>query len=174
MNPFQLMMKASQPSGKHTKNGYYIVRGSKTIEEESCYLLQFDGLSQPNPGISTAGAVLFSPKTRNIIFEKGEYIEYATNNQAEYTGLILGLKIAIELGVKQLLIEGDSQLVISQTEGKWDVKSMSIIALNREATKLLTNFDFVAMRHIFREQNTHADRITNKVFKSKRSFFKLT
>jgi ribonuclease HI len=171
-NAFQLMMKATQPSDKKTKSGFAIIKGSDKIQEESCYLLQFDGLSEPNPGTSTAGAVLFSPALRTVVFERGEFIEFATNNQAEYTGLIIGVKAAFEMGIKQLLIEGDSQLVVLQTEGKWKVKNDALKAINTEVRGLLSNFDFVAIRHIYREKNEHADRITNDVLKTRKSFFR--
>jgi ribonuclease HI len=164
------MMKASQSPAKTTKSGYSIVRGSDKTEEDSCYLLQFDGLSLPNPGISTGGAVMFYPNSRQIAFERGEFMPHATNNQAEYTGLLIGLKSAIELGVQRLLIEGDSKLIISQTEGVWKVKNDGLKILNKEARELLTHFEFVALRHIYRDKNDHADRITNDVLKSRQSF----
>ena len=88
MNAFQIMMKATQPSEKKTKNGYSIIRGSDKTEEELCYLLQFDGLSQPNPGISTGGAVMFKPISRKVIFERGEFINYATNNNGYFCELM--------------------------------------------------------------------------------------
>ena len=115
---------------------------------------------------------MFSPELRRIVFERGEFIEYATNNQAEYTGLIIGINSAIDLGVKNLLIEGDSNLVILQTAGKWRVKNEVLKDLNVEVRDLLPFFDFVAVRHIYRDKNEHADRITNDVLKSKKSFFK--
>jgi ribonuclease HI len=168
-NAFDIMMKPQ--IDKKTKSGYSIIKGSN-FEEEDCYLLQFDGLSNPNPGISTGGAVLFSPVSRKVVFERGEYIQYATNNQAEYTGLIIGLKSAIDNGIKQILIEGDSQIVIFQTEGKWKVKNENLKNLNNEVKKLLLQFDFVAVRHVYRDNNEYADKITNDVFESKQSYFK--
>lgn len=164
-------MKAPQLSEKKTKSGYSIIIGSDTTEEESCYLLQFDGLSEPNPGTSTAGAVMFCPLSRIVVFERGEFIDFATNNQAEYTGLIIGLKSAIDLGIKQLLIEGDSQLIIFQTEGKWKVKHEGLKSLNKEVKELLSHFEFVAIRHVYRNNNEYADKITTNVLKSKKSFF---
>jgi ribonuclease HI len=169
---FQMMMKSSHSSEKNTKSGYSIIRGLDTTDEESCYLLQFDGLSEPNPGTSTGGAVMFYPNSRKVLFERGEFIDYATNNQAEYTGLLIGIKSAIDLGIKQLLIEGDSKLVILQSEGKWKVKSDNLKNLNKETRDLLTHFDFVAIRHVYRDNNQYADRITNDVLKSKKSFYK--
>jgi len=76
---------------------------------------------------------------------------------------LIGLKAAIEKGVKEILIEGDSQLVIFQTEGKWKVKNEALQVMNREAREMISHFDFAAIRHIYRDKNQHADRITNEV-----------
>ena len=173
-NAFQVMMNSSsQPSSdRKTKGGYSIIKGSDTTQEESCYLLQFDGLAEPNPGISTGGAVIFSPVSRNLVCERGEFIDFATNNQAEYTGLLIGLQSAVNIGIRQLLIEGDSQLVILQTEGKWKVKNEALKSFHTQVKDLLDKFEFVAIRHIYRENNKYADKITNDVFKSRKSYFK--
>ena len=151
------------------KSSYSILRGLK-FEEES-YLLQFDGLSKPNPGVSTGGAVLFS-SSRSVVFERGEFINYATNNQAEYTGLLIGLESSLELGVKHLLVEGDSRLVILQTEGKWKVQNEELKVFNKKVKDLVDQFEFMGIRHIPRKMNAHADRITNDVLESRQSFFK--
>jgi len=178
MNAFQMMMKAPQlQEDKKTKTGYSILKGPVQTNEDSCYLLQFDGLSQPNPGTSTAGAVIFSPffpkepqPQRNPICERGEFMNHATNNQAEYTGLLIGLKAAVELQIKNILIEGDSQLVIYQTEGKWKVSNDTLKVLHAEIKELLHSFDFVAIRHVRREYNKYADKITNNVLEGRQSF----
>jgi ribonuclease HI len=166
VNAFGILMN----SGKLSKSGFSILKGLK-VEEEACHLLQFDGLSQPNPGVSTGGAVLFSP-SKEIIFERGEFMEFATNNQAEYTGLRIGLESCVELGIKHLLVEGDSQLVIRQTEGKWKVCNEELKVLNKKIKELVEQFESIAIRHIYRKMNSHADRITNDVLRSKESFFK--
>ena len=171
-NAFQLMMNSSQSSDKKTKSGYSIIKGSDTTEEESCYLLQFDGLAEPNPGISTGGAVVFSPFSRKVVFERGEFIDFATNNQAEYTGLLIGLQSASNIGIKHLLIEGDSQLVILQSEGKWKVKNEALKIFHTQVRGLLDTFEFVAIRHIYRDNNKYADKITNDVLKSRKSYYK--
>jgi ribonuclease HI len=168
-NAFQAM---TNTANKKTNSGYSVIKGPDTVEESTCYLLQFDGLSEPNPGTSTGGAVMFCPDSRKVVFERGEFMDFATNNQAEYTGLLIGVKSALEFDVKHLLIEGDSQLVIFQTEGKWKVKNDGLKTLNKEVRDLLTRFDFVAIRHVYRDKNAHADRITNNVLKSGKSFFK--
>ena len=174
MNAFQMMMNQNQNQKPHlekkTQSGYSIIKGSDETKEDSCSLLQFDGLSQPNPGTSTAGAVIFSPSPRKPTSERGEFMNYATNNQAEYTGLLIGLKVAKELNIKCLLIEGDSQLVIYQTEGKWKVTNDALKVLHKEIKDLLTNFEFVAIRHVRREYNKYADKITNDVLETRQSF----
>ena len=170
-NAFSIMMNAPQKSDRKTKSGYAILKGSSKMEEDICYLLQFDGLSEPNPGESSGGAILYSP-SRKPVFERGEYIDTATNNQAEYTGLLVGLQSAIEYGVKNILIEGDSQLVVFQLEGRWQIKNEALRKLNTEIRDLFSNFDFIAIRHIYREFNTESDRITNEVIKEKECFIK--
>jgi len=151
---------------------YSVIKGSPQFDEDSCYLLQFDGLSEPNPGVSTAGSILFSPGTRSPVVEQGEYIEFATNNQAEYIGLIIGLKSAINLGIKELLIEGDSRLVLFQTEGKWKMHNDGLKPLLEKVNELLTHFTFIALRHIYRKNNKYADKITKNVLKSKQTYSK--
>lgn len=158
MNAFDLIMKKQIP-----------VKDMPTVKENECYLLQFDGLAEPNPGKASAGAILYSPD-RDPIYEVGEYIEFATNNVAEYMGLIIGLRLALEKGVTKLLVEGDSQLIIFQTQGKWKVKNENLQKYNKEARELVSQFEFIAMRHIRREFNKEADRITNEVVKSKETF----
>ena len=141
----------------------------KGLPQEPCYLLQFDGLSIPNPGEATSGAVLFSP-TGEIVFETGEYMANGTNNTAEYTGLLIGVRLALEKGVRNIRIEGDSMLVIKQVLGQWKVANVALSELHAKILVCLEKFDYVALRHVLRDKNSHADRITNDVFKSKTSF----
>ena len=152
-----------------TESGYSIIKGASSVKESDCYLLQFDGLAQPNPGEASSGAILYSP-SRQPVYETGEYIKFATNNAAEYTGLIIGLRLALEKGVTNLLVEGDSQLIIFQAQGKWKVKNENLKKYNKEVCHLVSQFEFIAMRHIRRELNKDADRITNEVVKSKETF----
>jgi ribonuclease HI len=122
------------------------------------YLLQFDGASEPNPGQSSGGAVLW--KSKKKVCEVGKYMEMATNNEAEYTGLIIGLEVAQELGIKHLCIEGDSKLIIYQVLGHWKVKAPGLVVYHRRVLDLLKKFENVYIRHVYREQNRHADSIT--------------
>jgi ribonuclease HI len=142
---------------------------------EECYLLQFDGLAVPNPGEATGGAVLFKNNTKkDILFETGEYIKFGTNNIAEYTGLFIGVKEAVKLKIKNVLIEGDSMLVTQQVAGKWKVNNDVLKIYHSEIVKLLkTQFDFVGIKHVYRKDNAHADDLTNETFRIKSSFIRI-
>ena len=124
------------------------------------YKLQFDGCSKSNPGIAGAGAVIY--KFNEEINNKIQFVgNNSTNNVAEYTGLIIGLKLAIELGIKNIAVEGDSLLVIKQIKGEYKVKSENLINLYIEAKQLTTNFDYISFNHIYRENNKRADELSN-------------
>lgn len=165
-NAFAAIMKTKQ-SSEETSTGYFIIKGKET----KSHLLQFDGASEPNPGESCGGAVLFDPEGK-VVFERGEYIDHATNNQAEYTGLLVGLVSCVEQGVKNLLIEGDSKLVVYQVAGKWQPKNAELKIFHAEIIKLMDDFDFVAIRHVYRENNAHADRLTNEGVAKKADFIR--
>ena len=154
---------------------YITIKGSGISNAADSYVLQFDGLSEPNPGESSGGAVLYAPDG-SIVFEAGEFIPHATNNQAEYTGLILGLTHAKSFPVTNLRIEGDSMLVINQVAGKWKIKNDVLKSLHGAVLELLKSPAFVniGIRHVYRDQNKHADKLTNDVMKTHESFYKLT
>ena len=169
MSKFEILIASNNKSSNNTESGYFILKGSHHIHENECYLLQFDGKAEPNPGRASGGAILYS-QNKEPLYETGEYIEFATNNVAEYTGLIIGLRLALEMGFTKLLVEGDSQLVIFQIQGKWKVKNENIQKYNKEVRNLVSQFEFIACRHICREFNKEADRITNEVMDSRETF----
>ena len=169
MNAFDILMKSKNKEEIVEIDGYILVKGFD-FKKEECYLLQFDGLSFPNPGESTGAAVLFSPQSKEPILEAGEYIQHATNNQAEYTGLLVGLENAKNLGIKNLLIEGDSQIVVFQAGGKWKVKNENLKHLHKKVSDLFASFDCIGIKHIYRTSNVYADALTNYVLKTKKSF----
>jgi len=171
--------KSKSNSPKTTEHGYLILKGSPETAEMDCALLKFDGLAAPNPGECTGAAVCWGPNVRHekgIVFERGAYQSRGTNNQGEYMGLLLGLQSAAKLGYPQLLIEGDSDLVIQQTAGIWNVNSDGLKPLHAAVQELLFGdenpFTFVAIRHVPRERNVYADRLTNEVLVTKKGFFR--
>ena len=135
----------------------------------ACHLLQFDGGAVPNPGACGAGAVLFAPDGR-CLWERGEFIARGTNNIAEYTGLLIGLELALEKCVRSIRVEGDSMLVIKQITGSWKVKDTVLRTLYDRVMGLVTDFDYFVCRHVYRENNTHADALTNELQETRCSF----
>jgi ribonuclease HI len=140
---------------------------------DKCYLLQFDGLAAPNPGECTGGAVLYDPKGKTV-FETGHYMKFGTNNQGEYMGLFIGIQAASQIsGLRNLLIEGDSMLVIKQLMGEWKVKDETLKIFYKEIQKLIKSFDYVGIRHVYRKDNVRADELTNETLGLKDSFFRI-
>ena len=124
------------------------------------YLLPFDGCSKGNPGKAGAGAVIYKNNTE--IWSKSLFIgNKNTNNEAEYTGLLIGLEEAIDMGIKNLCVEGDSLLVINQMTGKYKVKSENLILLYNKAKELEKRFDVIIYNHIYRNLNKRADELAN-------------
>lgn len=133
------------------------------------YLLQFDGAANPNPGPASGAYVLFGPPVvegdylvRNVIQEGYSYLAHGTNNEAEYTGLILGLEKALELGVQEMKIEGDSSLVVNQIQGIWRVKEPRLVNYNQKAKALYNQFKTKSITHIPREENKDADLLSKE------------
>jgi ribonuclease HI len=90
------------------------------------YTLYFDGCSKGNPGPSGAGAVIYDVLMKEIWSVAHFVGSNNTNNEAEYTGLLVGLRRAVEMGMTDLLVCGDSQLIIRQMKGEYKVKSASL------------------------------------------------
>lgn len=125
------------------------------------YRLQFDGCSKKNPGLAGAGAVIY--KYSKEIWSGDLFVgTNATNNYAEYSGLIIGLEKAIELNIKTLHVEGDSLLVINQMTGKYKCNSPNLIDQHNKAKELAAKFDIINFVHIFRNKNVRADELSNK------------
>ena len=120
----------------------------------------FDGASKGNPGPAGAGIVIANPEGR-VILKYSKELGTKTNNEAEYLALIELLQKALELGIKELEIMGDSQLVINQVFGDWNINMPHLYALYEQATELLEKFDKVKARWIPREKNQLADSLSN-------------
>jgi ribonuclease HI len=123
--------------------------------------LYSDGAARGNPGPSGAGAVLIEPGGQ-VVARLGKYLGHQTNNYAEYMGLILGLKHAKTLGAKEIEIFADSELLIRQLGGRYQVKSATLRPLYEEAVKLLNDFSRVKLVHVPREMNAAADEMSNR------------
>jgi len=130
------------------------------IFPEFDYKLNFDGCSKGNPGLCGAGAVIY--KLGKEYWSNHFFVgEKFTNNHAEYAGLILGLQQAKAFEIKELLVEGDSLLVINQMKGEYQCKSQNLIELYEKAKELESYFDKIQYNHVLRHHNKRADELSN-------------
>lgn len=120
-----------------------------------------DGAARGNPGPAGAGAVLVDPEGQ-VVARLGKFLGVQTNNYAEYMGLLLGLKHARSLDVKDLEVLADSELLIRQLQGRYQVKSPGLRPLYEEAQGLLKQFSRVKLLHVPREKNKAADEMSNR------------
>ena len=128
------------------------------------FVLYFDGSSKRNPGRGGAGAVLYTQTdtNRSEMFALSHFVgENVTNNFAEYTGLVIGLTECLKRGVKQLCVKGDSLLVIQQMRGVYKVKSENLKGVYTQAKDLASQFETIEFIHVYREENTRADELSN-------------
>ncbi|GAD87439.1 bifunctional RNase H/acid phosphatase [Nocardia asteroides] len=125
-------------------------------------IVEADGGSRGNPGPAGYGAVVFDADHARVLAERKEFVGVATNNVAEYRGLIAGLAAAAELGARVVAVRMDSKLVVEQMSGRWKVKHPSMIPLAEQARALAAGFDRVSFTWIPRAQNSHADRLANE------------
>ena len=130
------------------------------IHPEITFKMNFDGCSKSNPGLAGAGYSI-SDGTKEVYFGHFFVGEKATNNHAEYAGLILGLEQAIQFGIKRMIVEGDSLLVINQMTGQYKCKSPNLIELYEKAKELEKQFEELHFNHILRNENKRADQLSN-------------
>ncbi|KAG2502047.1 hypothetical protein HYH03_000541 [Edaphochlamys debaryana] len=126
------------------------------------YQLEFDGASRGNPGLGGCGAVLRRQDTSSVVCTLRKFMGgQSTNNEAEYTALIEGLKMARRLGVTRLLAQGDSKLVVQQVLGNWRVNKEHLQPLREAAVAESLGFAEFSIQHVRREWNAAADKLSN-------------
>lgn len=124
------------------------------------YLLFTDGGARGNPGPAGAGVVLLDEQ-KNIVMESQAYLGKKTNNEAEYSGLILGLRIAEKKSVKNIICNLDSQLVVKQLNGEYKVKNARLAEYFKKVKDLEKSFDNITYKYVPRAENAHADSLVN-------------
>jgi ribonuclease HI len=124
-----------------------------------------DGGARGNPGPAGFG-VRLEQRDGTLIEEFSESIGVATNNVAEYRGLLAALTWAREHGCRDLLVRSDSLLLVQQMLGNYRVKNAGLQPLHAKARLLAAGLDRVAYEHVRRESNTHADRLANAAMDS--------
>ena len=124
-----------------------------------------DGGARGNPG-PAASAFVLEAEDGTVLEARGTAIGVATNNVAEYRALVDGLRRASELGVDELQVVSDSELIVKQMRGEYRVKNEVLQALNREASTLAGAMKRVTYTAVRREQNELADRLVNEALDS--------
>ena len=124
--------------------------------------IYFDGASRGNPGLAGIG-VIAKNRDNVVLWTVSEYIgDKVTNNVAEYTALIKALTKASQEGYRNLIICGDSELVVRQVNGKYKVKNAGLKPLYQQCRELIDKFDNVLINHVLRDQNKEADLLANQ------------
>ncbi|GAB2859912.1 bifunctional RNase H/acid phosphatase [Nocardioides pacificus] len=138
-----------------------------TAGSHEAVIIEADGGSRGNPGPSAYGALLKDARTGTLIAEAAETLGVATNNVAEYSGLIAGLKLAAQFAPgARVEVRMDSKLVVEQMSGRWKIKHPSMQPLAAEARRLAppgTTYTWIP-----RAKNSHADRLANEALDGKR------
>ncbi|MGY3201399.1 bifunctional RNase H/acid phosphatase [Streptomyces sp. TE5632] len=126
------------------------------------FIVEADGGSRGNPGPAGYGAVVSDAATGETLREAAEHLGVVTNNVAEYSGLLAGLRAARELDPEATVhVRMDSKLVVEQMSGRWKIKHPGIKPLAAEAARVFPP-GRVTYEWIPREQNKHADRLANE------------
>jgi len=134
---------------------------SPSTEPAVSLVLFADGASRGNPGLSGAGAVLTTPDGE-VVAELASFIGIATNNVAEYEALLLGLTGARARGATAITVRMDSELVVKQVNGSYQVKAPLLKRLHARVLGLRREFERFRIEHVPRAANAAADRLANR------------
>jgi ribonuclease H / adenosylcobalamin/alpha-ribazole phosphatase len=126
-----------------------------------------DGGARGNPGPAAAAYVL-EAEDGTVLDARGETIGIATNNVAEYRALVAGLAKAADVGVDDLEIVSDSELLVRQMSGEYRVKNQALIELSLEAARLARKIGRVRYTSVLRAENELADRLVNEALDAAR------
>jgi ribonuclease HI len=132
-----------------------------SAQKAATHRANIDGGSRGNPGPASYGVVIRDARGE-IVAKLKKYIGRATNNVAEYYGLIAALDYAQVHAIRALQIESDSELLVKQMRGLYKVKSEELRPLFERARKMSATFEFFGINHVYREQNRDADALANE------------
>lgn len=133
-------------------------------------IIEADGASRGNPGAAAGGAVVIDPVTQEVLVRAGILCGIASNNVAEYRGMLEGVKRAGEINpAASLHIRMDSKLVVEQMSGRWKIKHPDMQLLAHEARELLAGTT-VKFEWIPREENARADAAANQALDAGASY----
>lgn len=125
-------------------------------------IIEADGGSRGNPGIAGSGTLIYNADRSQVLKKYSYVVGKATNNVAEYHGLLNGLRGAAELGATEVSVRMDSKLVVEQMSGRWKIKHPDMKELALECKKVASSIGSVSYDWIPRSENSHADALANK------------
>lgn len=125
-----------------------------------------DGGARGNPGLAASAAFVFDLENSDLLKFDAKYLGSSTNNQAEYEGLLLGMKLALKIGAQNLKCCLDSELVVKQLNGEYKVKDIKMKESKKRIDEITKSFDSVEFVHIPREENTFSDSLVNLILDS--------
>jgi ribonuclease HI len=136
----------------------YLLKDTLSIKK---VIINVDGAARGNPGPAAIGAVIKN-ETGTVIARLSHPLGVTTNNQAEYQAIIAALEKAISLGVKQVRVKSDSELVVNQINGKYKIKNTALRPLYVKVVALIGKLEGFSIIYVPREQNAGADALANK------------
>ena len=171
------IQKTDQKNNKNNKQKNDLKTDSKINKDNSIinkknnnlqkrYIMRFDGASRGNPGKAGAGAVIY--ENDKEIWTTSRYLGIQTNNYAECFAMVLGIEEAYNRGIRNLLVEGDSMLIINQLKGKWQIKNKDLKDLHLSIVLILKSFNSIIYNHIYRNFNSRADELANLSFQKEK------
>ena len=147
-------------STKNQKNPVLKTLFNKINHDSLSHSMYIDGAADLHSKTSGIGGVIY--KEGKEIFTFSEYLDDSTNNEAEYSALIYGIKSLLKLSILNAVIYSDSELVVKQINGDYKVKNDRMKKLYSNARSLLSNFHKWRLVHVLRDKNTVADRLATK------------
>ena len=169
-----LLMKVNKDGLKLPRKAVQSILSKSPNSQTASFNMWSDGGSNPNPGPGGAGFMICGPLGKEQIILKGRlYLgEHCTNNIAEYTGFIFGLKFANYIGISELKTHVDSQLVEKQLKGQYRVNDPDLKMFHKFATDIVKqSFDSFEVNWIERAMNSEADALATKAMHDKKKLY---
>lgn len=135
-------------------------QASLWVGPDTEYVIACDGGARGNPGPAALGVSIQRPNGDEVD-AIAETIGETTNNVAEYSAVVVGLKRVAEMGGRVVHVRSDSQLLVEQLKGNYKVRKPHLRALHAEVMGLVAGFERVSFEHVRREQNVRADELVN-------------
>jgi ribonuclease HI len=129
--------------------------------QEEKFLIYIDGAARGNPGVAGIGIIINDEQGQKIR-ELYKYIGETSNNIAEYTALVYALQEALILGLKDVVVHSDSELLVKQLNGEYRVKNSNLRLYYEQFLHLKTGFNKLAVKQISRDENKKTDKLANQ------------